>query len=47
MERLLEESSFGAADAGLHDTSLTVDATYVDKQLQELSSDDDLSRFIL
>ena len=47
MERLLDESSFGAADAGLHDTSLTVDATYVDKQLQELSSDDDLSRFIL
>jgi ATP-dependent HslUV protease ATP-binding subunit HslU len=47
MERLLEESSFGAADAGLRDTSLTVDATYVDKQLQELSSDDDLSRFIL
>jgi ATP-dependent HslUV protease ATP-binding subunit HslU len=47
MERLLEETSFGAADAGLQDTSLKVDATYVDKQLQELSSDDDLSRFIL
>ena len=47
MERLLEETSFGAADTGLQDTSLTVDATYVDKQLQELSSDDDLSRFIL
>ena len=47
MERLLEETSFGAADTGLQDTSLKVDATYVDKQLQELSSDDDLSRFIL
>ena len=47
MERLLEETSFGAADAGLAGTSLTVDATYVDQQLQELSSDDDLSRFIL
>jgi ATP-dependent HslUV protease ATP-binding subunit HslU len=47
MERLLEETSFGAADAGLQGTSLNVDATYVDKQLQELSSDDDLARFIL
>ncbi|WP_415356642.1 ATP-dependent protease ATPase subunit HslU [Halioglobus sp. Uisw_031] len=47
MERLLEETSFGAADTGLQDTSLKVDATYVDTQLQELSSDDDLSRFIL
>ncbi|MDG2046971.1 MAG: ATP-dependent protease ATPase subunit HslU [Halioglobus sp.] len=47
MERLLEETSFGAADAGLEGISLTVDATYVDEQLQELCSDDDLSRFIL
>ena len=47
MERLLEETSFGAADTGLQSTSLKVDATYVDRQLQELSSDDDLSRFIL
>ena len=47
MERLLEETSFGAADTGLQNTSLKVDATYVDTQLQELSSDDDLSRFIL
>ena len=47
MERLLEETSFGAADTSLQDTSLKVDATYVDTQLQELSSDDDLSRFIL
>ena len=47
MERLLEETSFGAADTGLQEASLKGDATYVDKQLQELSSDDDLSRFIL
>jgi ATP-dependent HslUV protease ATP-binding subunit HslU len=48
MERLLEETSFGAADAGLqHGTLLTVDAAYVDKQLQALSANDDLSRFIL
>jgi ATP-dependent HslUV protease ATP-binding subunit HslU len=47
MERLLEETSFGAADAGLQEGALLVDAAYVDKQLQELSADDDLARFIL
>ncbi len=47
MERLLEETSFGAADAGLQDAALMVDAAFVDRQLQELSEDDDLSRFIL
>jgi ATP-dependent HslUV protease ATP-binding subunit HslU len=47
MERLLEESSFGAADAGLQDEPLLVDADYVNQQLQALSSDEDLSRFIL
>jgi ATP-dependent HslUV protease ATP-binding subunit HslU len=47
MERLLEETSFGAADAGLQESSLLVDADYVDGQLQALSADEDLSRFIL
>jgi ATP-dependent HslUV protease ATP-binding subunit HslU len=47
MERLLEESSFEAADAGLTDIALSVDAAYVDDQLKELSADEDLSRFIL
>ena len=47
MERLLEETSFGAADAGLQEASLLVDADFVDSQLQELSADEDLSRFIL
>ena len=47
MERLLEEASFGAADAGLQHTPLSIDAEYVDKQLKELSADEDLSRFIL
>ena len=47
MERLLEETSFGASDAGLQDAALLVDAEFVDMQLQELSADDDLSRFIL
>jgi ATP-dependent HslUV protease ATP-binding subunit HslU len=47
MERLLEEASFSAADAGLAHQPLRVDATYVDDQLQALSADEDLSRFIL
>jgi ATP-dependent HslUV protease ATP-binding subunit HslU len=47
MERLLEEVSFGAADAGLQQQKIEVDAAYVDRELGELSGDEDLSRFIL
>ncbi|MEM1153244.1 MAG: ATP-dependent protease ATPase subunit HslU [Pseudomonadota bacterium] len=47
MERLLEESSFGASDKGLADKPLVIDADYVDSQLKALSADEDLSRFIL
>jgi ATP-dependent HslUV protease ATP-binding subunit HslU len=47
MERLLEDASFAAADAGLEGEPLTVDAKYVDDKLQALSADEDLSRFIL
>jgi len=47
MERLLEETSFAAADSGLQGAPLQVDAAYVDQQLAELSADEDLSRFIL
>ncbi len=47
MERLLDEASFTAADAGLADEILLIDTEYVDKQLKELSEDEDLSRFIL
>ncbi|HEY7775045.1 MAG TPA: ATP-dependent protease ATPase subunit HslU [Kineobactrum sp.] len=47
MERLLEEASFAAADAGMQQQSLTIDADYVNQQLQALSEDEDLSRFIL
>jgi ATP-dependent HslUV protease ATP-binding subunit HslU len=47
MERLLDEASFAAADTGLQNEPLTIDAAYVDRQLQELSADEDLSRFIL
>ena len=47
MERLLEHISFDAADAGLNQQPLLIDAAYVDSQLQALSADEDLSRFIL
>ena len=45
MEKLLEQISFDSADN--NGGSLTVDAKYVDSQLQELAADEDLSRFIL
>ena len=47
MERLLEEISFTAADAGLERSTVTIDATYVDARLGDLAQDEDLSRFIL
>ncbi len=47
MERLLEEASFAAADTGIGEDALLIDTKYVDGQLQELSEDEDLSRFIL
>ena len=48
MERLLEEASFSASDAGLSSSStLRIDAAYVDSQLANLATDEDLSRFIL
>ena len=47
MERLLEDASFGASDTGLQADVLTVNGDYVDQQLQELSANEDLSRFIL
>ncbi len=45
MERLLETVSFDASDKS--GTELTVDVTYVDEHLSELSQDEDLSRYIL
>jgi ATP-dependent HslUV protease ATP-binding subunit HslU len=45
MERLLEGVSFTASD--LPGSSVTIDAAYVDSNLSELASDEDLSRFIL
>jgi ATP-dependent HslUV protease ATP-binding subunit HslU len=45
MERLLETVSFEASDKS--GSTLTIDATYVDDHLAELSQDEDLSRYIL
>ena len=45
MERLLETISFEAADRS--GDTLTIDATYVDKYLKDLSADIDLARYIL
>ena len=45
MERLLEGISFTASE--VPGSSISVDAAYVDNNLSELASDEDLSRFIL
>ena len=45
MERLMEDISFDASDRG--GDQLTVDGDYVNKYLQELVEDEDLSRYIL
>jgi len=45
MERLVEEISFTAEDAG--GTTLDIDAAYVDKQLSEIVGDTDLSKYVL
>ena len=45
MERLLEGISFTASE--LPGTKVTVDAEYVDNNISELASNEDLSRFIL
>lgn len=47
MERLLDDASFAAADTGVAESTLLIDTEYVDQQLQELSENEDLSRFIL
>ena len=47
MERLLEEVSFTAADAGLNGSNVTIDGAFVDRRLDDLAQDEDLSRFIL
>jgi len=45
MERLLEELSFDAPDMG--GKTVTIDAAYVKKQLQKITQEEDLKKFIL
>ena len=45
MERLLEELSFEAPD--MHTGHVTVNAAYVKERLEEVTKDEDLSKFIL
>ena len=48
MERLLEEVSFAAADLAIGENNkLLIDKSYVEKQLDELAGNEDLSRYIL
>ena len=48
MERLLEEVSYSASDLAVSDDKeLIIDRGYVEKQLDELAGDEDLSRYIL
>jgi len=45
MEKLLEEMSFSAGNQG--ESTLTIDAAYVDQRLGTLAVDEDLSRYVL
>lgn len=45
MERLVEEISFTAEDAG--GTTIDIDAAYVDRQLADIVGDTDLSKYVL
>ena len=45
MERLLENLSFDASD--MQDSKITIDEDYVNKYLNELTENEDLSRYIL
>jgi ATP-dependent HslUV protease ATP-binding subunit HslU len=45
MEKLLDEISFEAPD--MTETSITIDAAYVDRMLAEIVKNEDLSRYIL
>ena len=47
LERLLEDVSFTAADQGADTKPIVIDDVFVDEHLEELSKDEDLSRFIL
>ena len=47
MERLLEETSFEAADLATSGKKVVIDAEFVNRHLEEVSQNEDLSRFIL
>jgi len=47
MERLLEEISFEASDLGAKDDAININQSYVDEHLNDISQNEDLSRFIL
>ena len=47
LERLLEEISFTASDCSADDNKITINKEFVEKNLSDLASDEDLSRFIL
>ena len=48
MERLLEEVPYSASDLAIGDNKeLVIDRAYVERQLDELAKDEDLSRYIL
>ena len=48
MERLLEDVSYSASDLALSTKeSLVIDKSFVEKQLDDLAKDEDLSRYIL
>ena len=47
MEKLLEDISFSASDLAEEGKSIDINLEYLNKQLNHISQDDDLSRFIL
>ena len=47
MEKLLEEVSFNAPELETEGAAININSTYVDHQLNHISQDEDLSRFIL
>lgn len=47
MEKLLEEVSFNAPELETEGAAININSTYVDNQLNHISQDEDLSRFIL
>ena len=47
LERLLEEISFTASDCTAGDNKIIINKEFVEKNLSDLASDEDLSRFIL